>query len=368
MNVQINVRNAEFRDIDQLVNLNKSWIRSALESNFQNGFLTSLYTEQEFEKIIKEKEIVVAEDGNKIIGWYLINNQIENEVRNKNHSIIKMLINEKKISKTSRVGLGAQALVIKDYQGQGIRESMLKLLTENLKDKYHFLFSSIQKMNTRANAAHLKDNWQIVAEDENRVYVIYHLKSVLIIGWSLINSAIHTPLWGEMQKKITDFKKSGLLNPDCKIAIGQKFIEPTYRGNGIVERMTEIQDNLVAHKYDIYMATVKCDNKPSEFFFKKNSFHLFHQDDLRLYFSKAITQHNTPEQSVITINGNNGIKKIRIRPGEAGDEIYLNELNKKWVKEALNGDFTKGFLTSLYSTDQFRMIIEKEEIVVAELM
>lgn len=190
----------------------------------------------------------------------------------------------------------------------------------------------------------------------------------MIIGWSLINSVIQTPLYEDMQNKITEFKKNGFLNPESKLAIGQKFLEYPYRGNGIVERMTELQDNLVAHKYDVYMATVKCDNKPSEFFLKKNSFHLFHQDDLRMYFWKSITPHDIPAQNVITINKHTDIKKIRIRPGEAGDEIYLNELNKKWVKEALNGDFTKGFLTSLYSTEQFRQIIEKNEIVVAELM
>jgi hypothetical protein len=175
MNTTINVRVAEIKDINQLVNLNKSWVKTALENNLKNGFLTSLYTEQEFEKIISEKEIVVAVDANKIIGWYLINNQIENEVQNKNNSAVEKLKTQKTIPHNSRVGLGAQALVIKEHQGQGIRENMLELLVLNLKNKYDFMFSSIQKLNTRANIAHLKDNWELVGEDENRVYVIYNL-------------------------------------------------------------------------------------------------------------------------------------------------------------------------------------------------
>jgi hypothetical protein len=52
---------------------------------------------------------------------------------------------------------------------------MLALLVANLKTKYDYMFSSIQKLNTRANTAHLRDNWEVVGEDESRVYVIFNL-------------------------------------------------------------------------------------------------------------------------------------------------------------------------------------------------
>ena len=89
----------------------------------------------------------------------------------------------------------------------------------------------------------------------------------MIIGWSLINTCINTPHNLKMQEKIIYLKERELLPKQSRIALGQKFLETSYRGNGIVELLTDIQDNLVAHKYDIYLATVQVTNKPSEFFF-----------------------------------------------------------------------------------------------------
>ena len=189
----------------------------------------------------------------------------------------------------------------------------------------------------------------------------------MIIGWSLINSTIHTKLYLELQERIKFFKEANLLNPEHKVALGQKFLDYKYRGKGIVEKMTSLQDNLAAGKYDIYMATVKKDNKPSEFFFKKNSFVLFFEDDVRYFFSKLIRPSEKAIQQSISIIVEDIPVNVLIRPAEGGDEFELHEQNKKWLKEARVTDMSKGFLTTLYSTEQFRKIIDNSEIVVAEI-
>lgn len=188
----------------------------------------------------------------------------------------------------------------------------------------------------------------------------------MIIGWSLINSVIKTNLFCDLQEQILKFKHANLLNPNHRVALGQKFLDDKYRGKGIVERMTLLQDNLVSNKYDIYMATVKKDNKPSEFFFKKNSFVLFFEDDVRYYFSKPICHCEILTDNV-TITVDHSDLNVLIRPAEGGDEFELHELNRKWLKESRLNDLSKGFLTTLYSPEQFKKIINVQEIVVAEI-
>lgn len=85
------VRPAVIDDIDQLVCLNRNWLKSALVNNLQNGFLASMYSDQEFTKIISENEIIVAEDSGRIIGWYLVNTHVMNEVQNKSISAVEKL-------------------------------------------------------------------------------------------------------------------------------------------------------------------------------------------------------------------------------------------------------------------------------------
>lgn len=171
-----------------------------------------------------------------------------------------------------------------------------------------------------------------------------------------------------MQEQIEFLKTKKLLPLHSKIALGQKFLEAPYRGKGIVELLTEIQDNLVAGKFDIYLATVQISNKPSEFFFKKNSFQLIHQDEIRYYFSKSIKKSEASVRKGVTIEVEGLNVEVLIRPGEAGDEILLYELNKKWLKETRGTDLSKGFLTSLYSPEEFNKIIALKEIAVAEVI
>ncbi len=72
----------------------------------------------------------------------------------------------------ARVGLGAQALVDKDYQGQGLRTELLQLLLKQLLGQYDYIFSTISKENPRAFKAHSKDGWKVVLEDE-QVYSVF---------------------------------------------------------------------------------------------------------------------------------------------------------------------------------------------------
>jgi len=189
----------------------------------------------------------------------------------------------------------------------------------------------------------------------------------MIIGWALLNTKVQTSLHLALKNKITTFEKEGILGKDSRIAFGQMLLENFYRGTSIAEKMLSLRDALVCNKYDLYMATVRKGNKPSEMFFRKNAFKLFYEDDDRFYFLKPIakTKHDMVKKFSIEIQGN--VVEVNIRPGQIGDECELHELNKKWLRDARGNDLSKGFLTSLYSPEDFRMIIDAKEIVVAEI-
>lgn len=108
----------------------------------------------------------------------------------------------------------------------------------------------------------------------------------MIIGWTLVNSCIETSHSLKMKEMIIFLKNKNLIPANLKVALGQKFLDYDYRGQGIMDLATAIQEEITSSKYDIYLATVQKTNKPSEFFLKKNSFQLIYEDDTRFYFTK----------------------------------------------------------------------------------
>lgn len=89
----------------------------------------------------------------------------------------------------------------------------------------------------------------------------------MIVGWCLINTVIKTDLYIELQKKINDFKNSGIFERSDRIVFGQILLSENFRNKGVATKMILLRDNFIAHRYDLHMATVKKDNKISEMFF-----------------------------------------------------------------------------------------------------
>lgn len=90
------------------------------------------------------------------------------------------------------------------------------------------------------------------------------------------------------------------------------------------------------------------------------------EDQLRYYFSRPIKSLSTEVQQIIMEIRNNS-KPIKIIVGIKNDVAELHELNKKWMKETRKENLSKGFLTTLYTEEQFKKIIALNELVVAEI-
>lgn len=164
-------------DIQMLVQANTNWQHQVVRDQVRNGFLSAAFSSDTFKTIIELGEIVVAKMNDSFAGYYLINNSTRDGVLSTHASKVKELKNNGTLKHDDSIGLGAQALVEAAFQGQGIREAMLKKLAQFNQDKYDYFFSTISKKNPRAFRAHTKDGWYVVDEDELKYFVLFDLSS-----------------------------------------------------------------------------------------------------------------------------------------------------------------------------------------------
>lgn len=165
------IRRAELSDLKELLSLNQKWQKHLLP-DYSRGFLSSTFLDETFECAIKNKDVVVCDAGQFIAGYYLTYNTASKDILKSYENIIVKLLENKQIEAANKVGLGAQAVVDKDFQGTGLREAMLTALLKLVRNKYDYLVSKIARQNTRAWNGHNKDGWKLVDEDADFFYVI----------------------------------------------------------------------------------------------------------------------------------------------------------------------------------------------------
>ena len=171
METPINIRQAELSDLKNLMELNQKWQKHLLP-DYSRGFLSSTFVKETFECAISNKDIVVCDTGQFLAGYYLTYNTASKDILKSYENIITKLLKTKEIEVSDKVGLGAQAVVDKEFQGKGLREAMLRELLKLAKSKYDFFVSKIARQNTRAWNGHNKDGWRLIDEDDQFFYVI----------------------------------------------------------------------------------------------------------------------------------------------------------------------------------------------------
>jgi hypothetical protein len=186
--VEVTIRQAKPGDEIGLHELNQRWTKEFIGHDKSRGFLTSLYTCNEFRQIIDMREIVVAEVENKIIiGWCLVNNCIENRVLNFSREKVILFKNDSLIPMTSKVALALQWCVDGDYQGKGIIKYLFNGFCNLLDGRYDLVEASVLKQNPAGNKATQSLGMQTIFEDDERYYRITYIKNTTHIPPSLQN-------------------------------------------------------------------------------------------------------------------------------------------------------------------------------------
>lgn len=170
------IRPATLRDIKEICDLNSVWQYENVPENERHlGYLSVKYSEQNIETIIQNNEIVVADRGAKILGYYLLNNFCDTPKYREGYGVIIELKQKGIIDQKTNVGIGAQIAIDKSEQGKGISRKLLEELCKLVKPKYNLLYSSLSKNNPVGYSVHTKEGWKILYESEMCFYVFLTL-------------------------------------------------------------------------------------------------------------------------------------------------------------------------------------------------
>lgn len=184
----------------------------------------------------------------------------------------------------------------------------------------------------------------------------------MIVGWVLVNNLIQNPVLQFSKDKVGYFKSQNLILNSATVGLAlQICIDQEYQGLGVIQKAFSFFESMVSSKYDIIEASVKKDNPAGNAATTKLNMIQIFEDDLRVYKIKSTSRSETNPSKVFNINN----KSLFFRNGKFGDETELFELNNKWLINNVS-NISKGFLTSLYSPDEFRKIISCGDIVIAE--
>jgi|GEM_PF-2293876 len=170
-----NVRRAKSNDAHELSVLNAKWhFHDLANNNLTNGFLQGQpYSAEEFELIIKNNEIVLADINNRIAGYYLFDNITKNPTSMEYEKRITLLV-EKKLITEFPISRRAQAVIDDEFQGNGLYKHLFTTLNNLCKEKYMTVFSMAHKRNPKI-AANFTIGWKIINEDENFYNVYYNI-------------------------------------------------------------------------------------------------------------------------------------------------------------------------------------------------
>ena len=163
-----------FDNIDQIISLNRKYLIGSLtEEQKQNGFIRIEYNKDNLQQIITSKEIVIATDKEKVIGYYLIGRKSGSAALyyQKNKAISLFATNE--ISFDS-IGYGCQVCIDEAFRNNGLFGQMLNALTNEVKDKYSHLLCSVSNDNIVSMKTHLNSGWQVIDNFETTQFLIYN--------------------------------------------------------------------------------------------------------------------------------------------------------------------------------------------------
>lgn len=155
----VNIRTGMTTDIPNLLQLNKLWNKENL-TDTNNGFLSVLYSFQDFEAIINNEDLLVFETENTLIGYALCNNIIETERVIQTKEIYFELFPQNKSKKN---GFGYQILIDKNFQGTGLFTFLQEPIKAHFEKKYDILVSTLNKNNTRSFKAHSNTEYKLTS-------------------------------------------------------------------------------------------------------------------------------------------------------------------------------------------------------------
>ena len=164
-------RNAAISDIPGVSALQEKYHVSTIrEEDKVDGFVTTLFTEEQFKKLIeKENGLALACDGEKIVGyamaaswdywsqWPLFQHMIEDLPKNTYLGQVLTLENSYQYG---------PICVHKNYRGSDVFANLFDFSRKQMKSRYPIMITFVNQINPRSIAAHKKIGMDLIKEFE----------------------------------------------------------------------------------------------------------------------------------------------------------------------------------------------------------
>ena len=162
-----------YNHIDQIRQLNSKYLITHLtDTQRQNGFIRIEYDRDDLQQIIAKKEIVIATNGEKVIGYYLIGRKSGKAALDYQKNKANSLYDTNEIA-FAKIGYGCQVCIDEAYRNNGLFGQMLNTLTNQVKDKYTHLLCSVSDDNIVSMKTHETNGWQLLDSFETTKFFIY---------------------------------------------------------------------------------------------------------------------------------------------------------------------------------------------------
>tara|TARA_B110000211_G_C13988911_1_gene513030 strand:+ start:401 stop:937 length:537 start_codon:yes stop_codon:yes gene_type:complete len=170
----INIRLATEGDVQLIMGMNNQWItEDPNKIDRSNGYLNvDPFDRNDLIKIIENKELIIAEDQDKIVGYYLFDNFSSTKYLEQHKALIKDCIDEGLLTSDQKISLRMQCVIDSDYQNQNLSKRMLKALLIETKDKYDVCFASVSTDNPKYKA-HVKIGWEALKKVDELILLVY---------------------------------------------------------------------------------------------------------------------------------------------------------------------------------------------------
>lgn len=156
--------------IDQIRQLNDKYLITHLsDKQKQDGFIRIEYSTDDLHKIIENREIVVATEKNKVIGYYLIGRKSGTAALHYQSTAANNLTN----ITFDKIGYGCQVCIEAKYRKNGLFKAMLDKLKIAVNDKYSHLLCSVSENNIASLKVHTANDWQLINTKDTTHFLIY---------------------------------------------------------------------------------------------------------------------------------------------------------------------------------------------------
>jgi hypothetical protein len=172
------IRLLNINEVGEVMRLNERFHFSNLDAVQRgNGFLRILYTQNDFEKILMNKEILVAIYDTAVVGYYLVGRTSNNPALDDQRKSAIALSRANAMA-FDKVGYGCQVCIDLHYRKNGLYGQLLYELVNLVEDKYASLLCTISEENPISLRTHLANGWKIINEVERKKYLVYDITNV----------------------------------------------------------------------------------------------------------------------------------------------------------------------------------------------